>query len=40
MNATIVLGKQGRVVIPAEIREQLGLAAGDRCTYASRAHVS
>lgn len=30
MNATIVLGKQGRVVIPAEIREQLGLAAGDQ----------
>ncbi len=30
MDATIVLGKQGRVVIPAEIREQLGLAAGDQ----------
>jgi antitoxin PrlF len=30
MNATIVLGKQGRIVIPAEIREQLGLAAGDQ----------
>jgi AbrB family looped-hinge helix DNA binding protein len=30
MNATLTLGKQGRVVIPAEIREALGLLAGDR----------
>jgi AbrB family looped-hinge helix DNA binding protein len=30
MDAMIVMGKQGRVVIPAEIREQLGLAAGDQ----------
>lgn len=30
MDATIVVGKQGRVVIPAEFREQLGLAAGDQ----------
>jgi antitoxin PrlF len=29
MDATIVMGKQGRVVIPAEIRQQLGLAPGD-----------
>ncbi len=30
MNATLVLGKQGRLVIPAEIRAKLGLYAGDR----------
>jgi AbrB family looped-hinge helix DNA binding protein len=30
MNATLVLGKQGRLVIPAEIRAKLGLHAGDR----------
>ncbi|HTQ16965.1 AbrB/MazE/SpoVT family DNA-binding domain-containing protein [Mycobacterium sp.] len=30
MDATLTLGKQGRVVIPAEIREALGLSAGDR----------
>ncbi len=30
MDATIVMGKQGRVVIPAEIRGQLGLAPGDQ----------
>ena len=30
MDATVVLGKQGRLVIPAEIRETLGLSAGDR----------
>jgi AbrB family looped-hinge helix DNA binding protein len=29
MDATIVMGKQGRVVIPAEIRQQLGLTPGD-----------
>ncbi len=29
MDATVVLGKQGRLVIPAEIRAALGLAAGD-----------
>ena len=29
MNVTIVMGKQGRLVIPAEIRGRLGLAAGD-----------
>ena len=26
---TVTMGKQGRVVIPAEIRERLGLHAGD-----------
>jgi AbrB family looped-hinge helix DNA binding protein len=30
MNATLRLGKQGRVVIPADIRAALGLSPGDR----------
>ncbi len=30
MDATLVMGKQGRLVIPVEIRERLGLAPGDR----------
>jgi AbrB family looped-hinge helix DNA binding protein len=30
MDATLVLGQQGRLVIPAEIRSALGLAPGDR----------
>jgi AbrB family looped-hinge helix DNA binding protein len=30
MDATLVLGQQGRVVIPADIRRALGLAPGDR----------
>ena len=30
MDATLVLGKQGRLVIPAEVRNALGLSAGDR----------
>jgi AbrB family looped-hinge helix DNA binding protein len=30
MNATLRLGKQGRLVIPAEIREALGLSPGDQ----------
>lgn len=29
MDATVVLGRQGRVVIPARVREALGLAPGD-----------
>ena len=29
MYATLVLGQQGRVVIPAEVRAALGLAPGD-----------
>ena len=29
MDATLVLGQQGRIVIPAEIRAALGLAPGD-----------
>ena len=30
MDATLVLGRQGRLVIPANIRTALGLAPGDR----------
>jgi len=30
MNATVVLGQQGRLVIPAEVRAALGLNPGDR----------
>jgi len=30
MDATIVMGKQGRLVIPSQIRGQLGLSAGDQ----------
>lgn len=29
MDATVVLGKQGRVVIPADVRKALRLAPGD-----------
>lgn len=29
MDATLVMGKQGRVVIPAEVRAALGLSSGD-----------
>lgn len=30
MDARVVLGQQGRLVIPADMRTALGLAAGDR----------
>jgi len=30
MDATLVLGQQGRLVIPAEVRSALGLAPGDQ----------
>ena len=30
MDATVVLGQQGRLVIPAEVRVALGLLAGDQ----------
>ena len=30
MHATLVLGQQGRIVIPADVRSALGLAPGDR----------
>ncbi|MGA3217455.1 MAG: AbrB/MazE/SpoVT family DNA-binding domain-containing protein [Acidimicrobiales bacterium] len=29
MDATVVLGRQGRLVIPADVRTALGLAPGD-----------
>lgn len=30
MDATVVLGQQGRLVLPAEVRAALGLSPGDR----------
>jgi AbrB family looped-hinge helix DNA binding protein len=30
MDATVVLGQQGRLVIPADVRSALGLVPGDR----------
>lgn len=30
MDATLVLGQQGRLVIPSDVRTALGLAPGDR----------
>jgi antitoxin PrlF len=30
MDATVVLGQQGRLVIPAEVRAAVGLEPGDR----------
>lgn len=30
MDATVTLGRQGRLVIPAEVRTALGLRAGDQ----------
>jgi antitoxin PrlF len=30
VDATVVLGQQGRLVIPADLRAELGLAPGDR----------
>jgi AbrB family looped-hinge helix DNA binding protein len=29
MDATVVMGRQGRVVIPADVRTAMGLAPGD-----------
>lgn len=36
MDATLVLGRQGRLVIPAEIRAALGLEPGDRLHLSTR----
>jgi AbrB family looped-hinge helix DNA binding protein len=36
MNATVVLGRQGRLVVPAEVRAALGLEPGDRLRLVTR----
>jgi len=35
MTETVVLGESGRIVLPAAIRKELGLKAGDRLTVSS-----
>jgi AbrB family looped-hinge helix DNA binding protein len=35
MTETVVLGESGRIVLPASIRKELGLKAGDRLTVTS-----
>jgi AbrB family looped-hinge helix DNA binding protein len=37
MTETVVLGESGRIVLPAAIRRELGLKAGDRLTVTSDA---
>lgn len=37
MRATVVLGVQGRLVVPAEARRELGLAAGDELVLHTEA---
>jgi AbrB family looped-hinge helix DNA binding protein len=37
MVETVVLGESGRIVLPAAIRKELGLKAGDRLTVSSDA---
>ena len=37
MRATVVLGLQGRLVVPAEARRELGLAAGDELVLHTEA---
>ena len=37
MTETVVLGESGRIVLPAAIRKELGLKAGDRLTVISDA---
>jgi len=32
MTETVVLGESGRIVLPAEMRKEFGLKAGDRLT--------
>jgi len=36
MDATVVLGQQGRLVIPAEMRSALGLEPGDHLHISAR----
>jgi antitoxin PrlF len=38
MNATLVLGQQGRLVIPAEVRNALGLSPGDQLNLRMVGH--
>ena len=38
MTETVVLGESGRIVLPASIRKELGLEAGDRLTVLSDGH--
>ena len=35
---TVILGESGRIVLPASIRKELGLEAGDRLTVLSDGH--
>ena len=35
MTETVVLGESGRIVLPAAIRKEMGLKAGDRLTVTS-----
>jgi AbrB family looped-hinge helix DNA binding protein len=35
MTETVVLGESGRIVLPAAIRKEMGLKAGDRLTVSS-----
>jgi AbrB family looped-hinge helix DNA binding protein len=37
MTETVILGESGRIVLPAAIRKELGLKAGDRLTVTSDA---
>lgn len=37
VRATVVLGLQGRLVVPAEARKELGLAAGDELVLHTEA---
>jgi AbrB family looped-hinge helix DNA binding protein len=37
MTETVILGESGRIVLPAAIRKELGLKAGDRLTVTSEA---
>ena len=38
MTETVVLGENGRIVIPSSIRRELGLKTGDRLTVISSDH--
>ena len=35
MTETVVLGESGRIVLPAAVRKELGLKAGDRLTVST-----